>query len=133
MTHYQRLVNLSLTTMPTFDMYAKVKGWHKYNIFNQARYDWIMQHYQMAAWWDNALGNVTQSTKVGSDQLRQRTAYAFSQLLVVSKSGEPLHQRSEGLAHYDILAKNALGNYETLLQEVLRSPAMGVFLFQCLH
>ena len=128
-THYQRLVNLSLTTMPTFDMYAKVKGWHKYNIFNQARYDWIMQHYQMAAWWDNALGNVTQSTKVGSDQLRQRTAYAFSQLLVVSKSGEPLHQRSEGLAHYyDILAKNALGNYETLLQEVLRSPAMGVFL-----
>ena len=128
-THYQRLVNLSLTTMPTFDLYAKVKGWHKYNIFNQARYDWVMQHYQMAAWWDNALGNVTQSTKVGSDQLRQRTAYAFSQLLVVSKSGDPLHKRSEGLAHYyDILAKNALGNYETLLREVLRSPAMGVFL-----
>lgn len=129
LTHYQRLENLSLTTMPTFDLYAKVKGWHKYNIFNQARYDWIMQHYQMAAWWDNALGNVTQSKKISSDQLRQRTAYAFSQLLVVSKSGDPLHQRSEGLAHYyDILAKNALENYETLLQEVLRSPAMGVFL-----
>jgi hypothetical protein len=56
-------------------------------------------------------------------------AYAMSQLLVVSSTIFPLNGRTEGLAfYYDILAENAFGNYETLLQNVLRSPAMGVFL-----
>ena len=68
-------------------------------------------------------------TRLGSDQLRQRMAYAMSQLLVVSSTIFPLNGRTEGLAYYyDILAENAFGNYETLLQNVLRSPAMGVFL-----
>ena len=128
-THLQRVVDLTISSMPTKDFYENNPKWHKHMIFNRMEADWIMQHYQMSAWWDNALGNVNLSPKIGSDQLRQRTAYALSQLLVVSKSASPLERRSEGLAHYyDILAKNALGNYEVLLQEVLRSPAMGVFL-----
>ena len=128
-THLQRVVDLTIFSMPTVDFYNSSAKWDEFKIFNRTEADWIMQHYQMSAWWDNSLGNVNLSPKIGSDQLRQRTAYAFSQLLVISKSTSPLHRRSEGLAHYyDILAKNALGNYETLLQEVLRSPAMGVFL-----
>ena len=88
----------------------------------------------MSAWWDNALGNVDLNDKVGSDQLRQRMAYAMSQLLVVSSTIFPLYGRTEGLAfYYDILAENAFGNYETLLQNVLRSPAMGVFLSSAMN
>ena len=128
-THLQRVVELTISSMPTIDFYENNPKWHKHKIFNRLKAEWITSHYQMSAWWDNALGNVNLSPKIGSDQLRQRTAYALSQLLVVSKSASPLERRSEGLAHYyDLLAKNALGNYENLLQEILRSPAMGVFL-----
>lgn len=129
LTHFQRLEQLSVKSMPTTDFYNLKAKSDKMKIFNRTTADWIMQHYQMSAWWDNALGNVNLSHDISSDQLRQRTAYAFSQLLVVSKSASPLERRAEGLAYYyDILAKNAFGNYENLLQEVLRSPAMGVFL-----
>ena len=129
LSHLQRVEAISFNSMPTTDFYNLNGEWDKFKIFNRTTADWIMHYYQMSAWWDNTLGNVNLSDKISSDQLRQRTAYAFSQLLVVSKSASPLERRAEGLAYYyDILAKNALGNYETLLQEVLRSPAMGVFL-----
>lgn len=70
-------------------------------------------------------------TAAGSDdQLRQRMAYALSQILVVSESrtsalnGQPLT-----MAHYmDVLTRNALGNYRDLLEEVTYSPAMATYL-----
>ena len=43
----------------------------------------------MAAWWDNALGNPGYPD-LGKDQLRQRVAYALSQLLVASHRELPL-------------------------------------------
>ena len=64
------------------------------------------------------------------DQLRQRTAYALSQILVVS--GAPsaiLHRRPHVQAAYmDILVRNAFGNYRDLLEEVTYSPAMALYL-----
>ena len=64
------------------------------------------------------------------DQLRQRMAYALSQILVVSYApGSGLEERSLTLAYYmDVLARNALGNYRDLLEEVTYSPAMSVYL-----
>lgn len=72
------------------------------------------------AWWDNAMK--------GQDQLRQRVAMALSEILVVSdQSG--LEQSPHGLAYYyDILSRNAFGNYKDLLTEVSMSPAMGFYL-----
>jgi len=66
---------------------------------------------------------------IGSDQLRQRVAYALSQILVISDrngtlSGEPI-QVSE---YWDILARNAFGNYRELLDEVTWNPSMGKYL-----
>ena len=65
----------------------------------------------------------------GSDQLRQRIALALSELLVISKhNGKLITWPDARMSYYDTLVKNALGNYETLLQEVTYHPSMGSYL-----
>ena len=138
LSHFQRVEQIATTLEPTVDFYqdypnedlkSRADGYRIFNRFAPGTSSYNIDAFQMSAWWDNALGNVDLNSKVGSDQLRQRMAYAMSQLLVVSSTIFPLNGRTEGLAfYYDILAENAFGNYETLLQNVLRSPAMGVFL-----
>jgi uncharacterized protein (DUF1800 family) len=62
------------------------------------------------------------------DQLRQRVAFALSQILVIGDDGLNSGQ-TEGAANYwDILAKNAFGNFRTLLEQVTLSPIMGSYL-----
>ena len=64
----------------------------------------------------------------GPDQLRQRVAFALSQIMVVSEVGA-LRQMPYGLAsYYDLLVENAFGNFRDLLEEVTLHPAMGVYL-----
>ncbi len=61
------------------------------------------------------------------DQLRQRMAFALSQILVYSDISNA--SRQERRAYYqDILIRNAFGNYRDLLQEVTYSPAMADWL-----
>jgi hypothetical protein len=64
----------------------------------------------------------------GKDQLRQRMAWALSQILVVSM--EQLgDQRTERFLHYyDIFVRHAFGNYRDVLREVSYSPVMGDYL-----
>jgi uncharacterized protein (DUF1800 family) len=60
------------------------------------------------------------------DQLRQRVAFALSQIMVVSSI--EIYE-AYGLADYEnILLRDALGNYRTLLQDVTLSPTMGHYL-----
>jgi uncharacterized protein (DUF1800 family) len=64
-----------------------------------------------------------------NDQLRQRVAFALSQLLVVSYENGALEGNPTTLAdYYDVLVRNAFGNYRTLLEEVTLHPAMGQYL-----
>ncbi|MEI7447353.1 MAG: DUF1800 domain-containing protein [Burkholderiales bacterium] len=63
----------------------------------------------------------------GEDLLRQRVAFALSQILVVSMQ-EPTVSLPMAAAYYDILVRNAFGNYRQLLEEVSLSPAMGTYL-----
>jgi uncharacterized protein (DUF1800 family) len=75
----------------------------------------------MQAWWYNAVS--------GSDQLRQRMAFALSEILVVSDVDASFYWQGQALAsYYDLLASNALGNFRTLLGAVSVSPVMGVYL-----
>lgn len=62
----------------------------------------------------------------GSDQLRQRVAFALSQIFVVSafKTGEPRQM----VPYYNLLLSDALGTYSQLVQDVTLSPVMGVYL-----
>lgn len=69
-----------------------------------------------------------QASLKGNDQLRQRVAYALSQILVVSDIGA-LNDQPLALAYYyDILVANAFGSYRELMEQVTLSPAMGVYL-----
>lgn len=61
------------------------------------------------------------------DQLRQRVAFALSEIFVVSdrNSGIPQHALA---VYYDVLVRNAFGNFRDLLERVTLSPAMGRYL-----
>lgn len=72
-------------------------------------------------WWESAIWS--------QDQLRQRVAFALSQILVVSLKGADLYARERGFSHYhDLLAKHAFGNYRELLMDVSQNPIMGIYL-----
>ncbi len=62
------------------------------------------------------------------DQLRQRVAWALSQILVTSAMENDLSYAYVMARYQDILFNNAFGNYQTLLQQVTLSPAMGNYL-----
>mmetsp|Transcript_5472 Transcript_5472/g.11291 ORF Transcript_5472/g.11291 Transcript_5472/m.11291 type:complete len:828 (-) Transcript_5472:665-3148(-) len=63
------------------------------------------------------------------DQLRQRVAWALSQILVVSEQNINHRGLTEGfLNYYDIFVKHAFGNYRDILKEVSYNPLMGKML-----
>ncbi|MFO1282409.1 MAG: DUF1800 family protein [Burkholderiales bacterium] len=69
----------------------------------------------------NALGK--------SDQLRQRVAWALSQIIVVSGMKDPDMETAYVQARWhQMLFDNAFGNFENLLYEATMSPAMGHYL-----
>jgi uncharacterized protein (DUF1800 family) len=61
------------------------------------------------------------------DQLRQKMAYALSQILVLSDITITT-QVSMVTEYQDILGRNALGNYRNLMEDVTRSPMMAQYL-----
>ncbi|MDQ8199866.1 DUF1800 family protein [Pelagicoccus enzymogenes] len=79
------------------------------------------RHAKGAAWFEAALN--------APDQLRQRMAWALSQIIVLGEEGSANRGNlDEWLHYYDLYLKNALGNYRDLLQDVTRSPKMGRYL-----
>jgi uncharacterized protein (DUF1800 family) len=62
----------------------------------------------------------------GEDQLRQRVAFALSQILVVS--GRTLNRAHQMGPYLNLLSGEAFGNYEDLLMRMSLNPAMGRFL-----
>lgn len=79
------------------------------------------QYGRMDAWWDVAV--------FGQDQLRQRVAFALSEILVISDVPEVIYNhRDTAAAYYDILVRHSFGNFRELLQDVTLSPAMGMYL-----
>ncbi|MFO1338035.1 MAG: DUF1800 domain-containing protein [Burkholderiaceae bacterium] len=62
------------------------------------------------------------------DQLRQRVAFALSEIFVVSLA-DLGSERARAVASWDdMLARDAFGNFRTLLQDVSMHPAMGLYL-----
>ena len=65
----------------------------------------------------------------GPDQLRQRVAFALSQICVVSRRDPNLENRPLSVAdYYDIFVRNAFGSYNDVLREVTFHPVMGRYL-----
>ncbi|WP_374348938.1 DUF1800 family protein, partial [Chitinimonas sp.] len=62
------------------------------------------------------------------DQLRQRVAFALSQILVISGQVFAISKPYANVPYQNILLDNAFGNYETILTRITLSPAMGDYL-----
>ena len=73
------------------------------------------------AWWERTL--------TAPDQLRQRVAYALTQIFVVSDNVDAIFINPLALSsYYDMLLGNAFGNFRDLLRAVTLHPVMGVYL-----
>lgn len=65
----------------------------------------------------------------GEDLLRQRVALALSEIMVISSENDDIYNVGNGIASwYDMLLRNAFGNFRDLLFDVTTSPIMGNFL-----
>lgn len=73
------------------------------------------------AWWHR--------TFTAPDAVRQRVAFALSEIFVVADGTDALAVFPAGLAtFYDLLLDNAFGNFRDLLKDVALHPAMGLYL-----
>jgi uncharacterized protein (DUF1800 family) len=76
---------------------------------------------RLEAWYLNAVE--------GEDQLRQRMAFALSEIFVVSDRADILYFEAQAMAqYYDLLSSHAFGNYRALLEAVTLHPVMGAYL-----
>jgi uncharacterized protein (DUF1800 family) len=81
----------------------------------------VYQNARQEAWWDRAVR--------APDQLRQRVAFALSEILVVSDRSGAIEGQPFGMAHYyDVLLQRSFGNYRELLEDVTLHPVMGHYL-----
>ena len=83
---------------------------------------WEITYPRHQIWWETAVNS--------NDQLRQRVAFALSEIMVVSDSeGLGLSGLQLGVtSYYDLFVKHAFGNFRNLLEDVTLHPAMGDFL-----
>jgi uncharacterized protein (DUF1800 family) len=80
----------------------------------------ISRMHRVEAWWNIALR--------GDDQLRQRVAFALSEIFVISEKSNFFEEYFGIANYYDLLAAHAFGNYRELLEAVTLSPMMGMYL-----
>lgn len=72
---------------------------------------------QQAEWWQGAL--------TAPDQLRQRVAFAFSEMFVIASGTS----NARAITPYqNILLNDAFGNFYTMMKDVTLSPGMGAYL-----
>lgn len=80
----------------------------------------VYHNARMEAWWMHAVQ--------APDQLRQRIAYALSQIFVISDQSDAIGGPYAVAYYYDLLIANAFANYRNTLETVTKSPAMGAYL-----
>ncbi len=103
------------------EVFAEVIEWYFINGGDPeqvaTRPNWVTFNY---AWWENHMHS--------KDLLRQRVAFALSELFVISFDSD-LSNQGYGLAdYYDLLLKNSFGNFEDMLYNVSLHPCMGFYL-----
>ncbi|MBX2815938.1 MAG: DUF1800 domain-containing protein [Saprospiraceae bacterium] len=72
------------------------------------------------AWWQVNMTN--------EDLLRHKVASALAEIWVVSRNSDLTAYGYALASYYDVLAKNAFGNYRDLMYDVTLHPAMGYYL-----
>ena len=84
----------------------------------------VSHEHRMEAWWRQSMRSDT-----ASDPLRQRMAFALSQIFVISDRMESLNNDQRAMtSYYDTLLTHSFGTYRSLLEAVTRHPWMGLYL-----
>ncbi len=111
--------------------------WHRpyieriYADFNGPRTDLTYSFNEMDQFinGNNATTPFARAAIGGPDQLRQRMAFALSQICVASRRDPNLENKPLAMMDfYDIFVRNAFGNYRDVLREVTFHPVMGRYL-----
>ncbi len=98
-----------------------------------SHYNWITKSGFLDAGRSSKIGTdntLWRKLMSATDVLRQRVAYALSQIFVISIEGlgDITWRNVAAAAYMDVLEKNAFGNFADLLKAVSLSPAMGAYL-----
>lgn len=80
----------------------------------------LREYNRQAVWWDTVLH--------AEDQLRQRMAYALSEILVTGFTQGFSNREIERTIYYDILVEKAFSSYKEILVHVSKNPIMGKYL-----
>jgi len=111
------------TTLEAYTFYADEQEWalRGTSAANYVSGAEPLSYNRRRAWWIVS----TQAL----DQLRQRIAFALSEILVVSEKNTEVYNRHYSAARfYDQLGAHADGNFRSLLEVVSKSPIMGTYL-----
>ena len=98
--------------------------------------DWLLsdfkydnRHWDRIGWESGKAATWVMLALQAPDQLRQRVAWALSQIFVVSTQDVGMNHLNElWTNYYDIFVRGAFGNFLDILREVTFSPIMGVYL-----
>ena len=118
---YQAWLNEQFAAASTYEM-------NYFNWVGNTLQEQLGQDDRQEAWFLGALGgpDPQNNSLIHTDQLRQRVAFALSEIFVVSDNNGTLDNSAIGMAYYyDILIRDAFGNYRQLLQDVTLSPGDG--------
>ncbi len=114
-------IDNQISTPISFSLLDKVYEYHNYrrDSLNDPNAPQSISFWDFA-WW--------QYHMTSDDVLRQRVAFALSELIVISRFSGFGNRAYAFSDFYDILMNNAFGNYRDILQEVTYHPAMGLYL-----
>jgi len=104
------------------EQFARPIGWHEPELDLRVRMGLELDsEHRRWSWWRQVMS--------GPDPLRQRVALALSEIFVVSDNQDAVATSPLGAAsYYDMLLRNAFGNYRDLLRDVSLHPIMGAYL-----
>ncbi|MGB6034668.1 MAG: DUF1800 family protein, partial [Cryomorphaceae bacterium] len=103
----------------TRQSYQAAKQRHQELNGSSSEYAYNEVHFQFA-WWQAAM--------MKNDVLRQRVAFALSEIFVISTDSDIRNDGDGPASYYDMLMSNAFGNYRDLIEDVTYHPAMGIYL-----
>jgi len=109
-----------------------IQPWVNWAVVNAAGQG-LHGNYKEFSWWNRVMGvaklHPDDVATVTPDPLRQRVAFALSEIIVASDRSETLAVEQAGMANfYDLFETHAFGNYRDLLQAITLHPVMGIYL-----
>jgi uncharacterized protein (DUF1800 family) len=124
---YEAWINDQFTRPPGY-----LQPWVDWAALNASALE-LYGQWKQFSWWGRVMGSPKlrpddTATQL-PDPLRQRVAFALSEILVTSDRPETLAVEQRGMAnYYDLLVQHAFGNCRDLLYDVATHPVMGDYL-----